>query len=184
MSPLAVLARALTLFRFMAILPFVWLLKESVQAGGGAPWLGLLYVAVALSDWLDGRMARRANASSALWGRLDAAADIAFNGVALAAAAVLGVIAPWAAIAVGVMGAGFLTRRTAPKVEVEDRPGKLAGVLFYGLVGLVAAEATAPGILGPTAVWAAADAAAVYGAGVLGVRWAKTAQRRGLRGTA
>ena len=184
MSSLAALARALTLFRFVAIAPFVWLLNEAVLGGGGPPWLALLYVAVALSDWVDGRMARRANASSARWGRLDAAADIAFNAVALAAAAVLGVIGPWAAIAVSVLGAGFLTRRTPPRGEVEDRPGKLAGVLFYGLVGLVAVEATSPGILGPMAVWVAGDAAALYAAGVLGVRWGTSARRRGTRGTA
>ncbi len=177
------LARALTLFRFVAIVPFVWLLEESVQAGGGSPWLAILYVAVALSDWLDGRLARRANASSARWGRLDAAADITFNGSALAAAAALGVIAPWAAIAVCVMGAGFLLRKTLPEGGMEDRPGKLAGVLFYALVGLVAAEATAPGILGPTVVWAAGDAVAVYAAGVLAVRWATSARHR-TRGTA
>ena len=172
MSPLAALARALTLFRFAAIVPFVWLLAESIPGGGGSPWLALLYVAVALSDWVDGRMARRANASSALWGRLDAAADITFNGAALGAAAALGVIAPWAPIAVCVMGAGFLMRKTPSGGGVEDRPGKLAGILFYALVGLVAGEATAPGILGPTMVWAAADAVALYAAGVLAVRWA------------
>ena len=177
MSPLAVLARALTLGRFVAILPFVVLLNEAAASGAGSPALAALWGGVALSDWSDGRIARRAGAASPLWGRLDAAADIAFNASTLAAAAWLGWIAPWAPIAVVVMGLGFLLR--GPREGgVEDRTGKLAGVLFYALVGWIAEEAAFPGLLGAAVVRGAGDVVALYAAGVVSARLAMSSWRR------
>jgi phosphatidylglycerophosphate synthase len=189
MSSLTVLARALTVARFVAILPFVALLNEAAASGAGSPALAALWVAVAISDWSDGRIARRANAATPLWGRLDAAADISFNASTLAAAAWLEWISPWAPLAVVVMGLGFLARRSPPHPEaslptspqggeVGDRPGKLAGVLFYALVGMVAAEGAAPGILGAAFVRFAGDVVAVYAAGVVSARFAMSSWRR------
>ena len=177
MPILASLARALTLFRFVAIVPFVVLLNEVAASGAGAPALALLWVAVALSDFADGRIARRANAASRFWGRLDAAADISFNASTLAAAAWLGWIAAWSPLAVVAMGVGFLLR--GPHEDGgEDRPGKFAGVLFYALVGWIAAEAAFPGILGAAVVRGAGDAVALYAAGVVSARLAMSSWRR------
>ena len=176
MPALVLVARALTLFRFVAIVPFVALLvRAEAELHGGSIVLAALYVAVALSDWCDGRVARFADAASPRWGRLDAAADITFNLAALSAAAWIDFIGPWAPSAVALLGAGFLLRggEGAP-----DAPGKLAGVLFYALVGIVTLEAVWPGTLGPTAVRRAADATAVYAAGVVSARFAMSSWRR------
>jgi hypothetical protein len=176
MPGLALVARALTLFRFVAIVPFVALLvRAEADLDGGSIILAALYVAVALSDWSDGRLARLADAASQRWGRLDAAADITFNLAALCAAAWIDFIGPSAPLAVAVLGAGFLLRRGE---EAPDPPGKLAGVFFYALVGIVTLEAVWPGTLGPTAVRRAADATAIYAAGVVSARLAMSSWRR------
>src|SRR5215510_13426855 len=85
-------ARGLTLARLGSIPLFLWLLVHT-QRDGPQRWrmsLLLLYVGIALSDYLDGRLARQAGAPSHGWGQVDAAADIAFTSMSLAVAAWLG----------------------------------------------------------------------------------------------
>lgn len=176
MPALALAARALTLFRFVAIAPYVAWLEP-----GAPPALAAFYVAVAASDFVDGRLARRANATSAAWGRADAAADIAFNTAALAAAAAGGFIGPWAPLAVAILGTGFLVRQRTASLETGetgDLPGKLAGVFFYALVGIVTLEAVRPGTLGGAIVRRLGDAVALYAAGVVSARFAMSSWRR------
>jgi phosphatidylglycerophosphate synthase len=77
--PLRWLPTALTLLR-LTLLPVLVLALERVPdpAGPGHPRrLGALtlYVLIALTDWLDGRLARRFHATSVLGGFADAAAD-------------------------------------------------------------------------------------------------------------
>jgi phosphatidylglycerophosphate synthase len=110
----------------------------------------LLYAAIALSDFLDGRLARKARAPSHVWGQVDAAADIAFTSMSLAVAAWLGRVGPWVPVGVAVLGGRFLLRNLRPQPTLagrlgEDRAGKAAGVIYYLLVGVIAGEIAVDG---------------------------------------
>jgi phosphatidylglycerophosphate synthase len=166
---LALTARALTLSRFVLLAPFLWLLT-SVAAQPSAPGrlaLAGTFAFVALSDSLDGRLARRAGAASRRWARIDVVADMLFNFSALTAASLLGWMGPWVPAGVALLGGRFLWRIAADSGEAgprvrEDRPGKLAGVLYYVLVGWVVVESATGGILGSSAVARGADAVFAY----------------------
>jgi phosphatidylglycerophosphate synthase len=155
-SVVAALARALTLFRLLAVVPFAWLLA----AGGGAS-LAPFFVAVALSDWLDGKLARTAGAANARWGKIDAAADVAFNCAALSAAARLGLVGVWVPSAIAALGGRFLLRSLAKEQIHYDGAGNLAGVLYYVLVGVVVAH-VAIGVPSAWLVARAGDAVSLY----------------------
>src|SRR5262245_65621755 len=82
-------ARGLTLVRLASIPLFLFLLVQTYRVGP-QHWgmsLLLLYVCIALSDFFDGRLARKAGAPSHVWGQIDATADIAFTRLSLATAA-------------------------------------------------------------------------------------------------
>jgi phosphatidylglycerophosphate synthase len=145
-------ARGLTLARLAGTPLFLALLVHT--PGAGSPlWrlsLLLLYGCIALSDLLDGWLARKAGAPSQVWGQVDAAADIAFTTLSLAAAAWLGRVGPWVPIGVAVLGGRFLLRnlRHQPTLTgrlLEDRAGKAAGVIYYLLVGAIALELAVEG---------------------------------------
>src|ERR671935_2276428 len=126
-------ARGLTLARLASIPLFLFLLVQTHRAGP-QHWrmsLLLLYVGIALSDFFDGRLARKAGAPSHVWGQIDATADIAFTSLSLAAAAWLGYVGPWVPVGVAVLGGRFLFRNLGqPPTRhgrlVEDRAGKAA----------------------------------------------------------
>jgi phosphatidylglycerophosphate synthase len=166
---LALVARALTLSRFVLLAPFLWLLSLVAAHPSPAARIALAgtYAFIALSDALDGRLARHARAASRRWARIDVVADMLFNFSALAAASLLGWMGPWVPAGVALLGGRFLWRIAAdpgeagPRVR-EDRAGKLAGVLYYALVGWVVAESATGGILGPSAVARGADAVFGY----------------------
>lgn len=72
---------ALTLLRFVAIPIFVWLFLE---AGDGAAWgAGLFFAAAALTDQIDGYLARRWEVESAFGKVADPLADRLMIGVAV-----------------------------------------------------------------------------------------------------
>ncbi len=163
------IARGLTLSRFVLLPPFLWLL-HAADALPSLPHrvaLAGCYAFIALSDTLDGRLARRARAASRRWARIDVVADMMFNFSALTAASFLGWMGPWVPASVALLGGRFLWRiaadagDSAPRVR-EDRAGKLAGVLYYALVGWVVAESSTDGILGRSAVAHGADAVFIY----------------------
>jgi len=127
----------------------------------------LLYVCIALSDFLDGRLARKAGAPSHVWGQIDATADIAFTSLSLAAAAWLGLVGPWVPAGVAVLGGRFLLRNLhyQPSLQgrlVEDRAGKAAGVIYYLLVGAVAIELSVEGEGGRWFIARLGDAVFLY----------------------
>jgi phosphatidylglycerophosphate synthase len=55
----------------------------------------VLYLGIALSDFFDGQLARKAGAPSHVWGQVDAVADITFTSSSLAVAAWLGCPLGW-----------------------------------------------------------------------------------------
>jgi phosphatidylglycerophosphate synthase len=127
----------------------------------------LLYVCIALSDVLDGWLARKAGAASHVWGQIDATADIAFTSLSLATAAWLGRVGPWVPAGVAVLGGRFLLRNLGrrPALQtrlVEDRAGKAAGVIYYLLVGAVAVELSVAGESGRWLLAWAGDAVFLY----------------------
>jgi phosphatidylglycerophosphate synthase len=162
-------ARGLTLARLASIPLFLFLLVQTYRAGA-QHWrlsLLLLYVGIALSDFLDGRLARKAGAPSHVWGQIDATADIAFTSLSLAAAAWLGRVGPWVPIGIAVLGGRFLLRNLCyqPILQgrlVEDRAGKAAGVIYYLLVGAVAIELSVAGEGGRWWIARAGDAVFLY----------------------
>ncbi len=168
-SLLLALARGLTLARLAGNPLFIWLLiitdREGSQAWGTS--LILLYLFMVLSDLLDGPLARMAGSPSALWGRVDVAADIAFNTLSLSAAAWLGSVGPWVPAGVALLGGRFILRNwrspaASEKGHAEDRAGKAAGVIYYLLVGAVALELSVEGEAGRWAVARAGDAVTFY----------------------
>ena len=162
-------ARGLTLARLASIPLFLFLLVQTYRAGPQHWRVGLLvlYVGVALSDFLDGWLARKAGAPSHVWGQIDATADIAFTSLSLAAAAWLGRVGPWVSVGVAVLGGRFLLRNLGrqPMPQgrlVEDRAGKAAGVIYYLLVGAVALELSVEGEGGRWFIARAGDAVFLY----------------------
>jgi phosphatidylglycerophosphate synthase len=163
------MARGLTLARLASIPVFLVLLIHTHHEGRPL-WrlsLLLLYGGIALSDVLDGLLARKAGAPSHVWGQIDAAADIAFTSVSLAAAAWLGHVGPWVPVGVAVLGGRFLLRNlghqpTQQERLVEDRPGKAAGVIYYLLVGAIALELAMEGDSGRWWIARAGDVVFLY----------------------
>jgi phosphatidylglycerophosphate synthase len=177
--PLALAARTLTLARFASVAPFLWLFVHAASQDSFGTRLALvsLYGFVVLSDFLDGRLARRAEATSATWARADVGADVLFNFSSLAAAAWIGLIGPWVAGGVALLGGRFLWSLFGGEVR-EDGPGKLAGVLFYALVGWIVAEVAVGGLAGRYVVARAGDAMFFYTLVVFFSRWLPMSSRR------
>jgi phosphatidylglycerophosphate synthase len=145
-------ARGLTLAR-LASIPLFLVLFILTHREGLPQWrlsFLLLYVGISLSDVLDGRLARKAGAPSHVWGQVDAAADIAFTSLSLAAAAWLGYVGPWVPVGVALLGGRFLLHNVGQQPTrngrlAEDRAGKAAGVIYYLLVGAIALEMAVAG---------------------------------------
>src|SRR5262245_23841999 len=166
-TALATVARALTLARLVGVGPFLWLLVGVYR--GASPYarvtLGFAYLFLALSDFIDGRLARRARAATAFWARADVVADIFFNVCSLGAAAWLRLVGPWVPAGVALLGARFCLRTMRDgggSVLPEDRLGKLAGVAYYALVGWIVAELSIGGVLGRPALARGGDAVFLY----------------------
>lgn len=162
-------ARGLTLARLVAIPFFIFFLIQADREGTQFWWtsLLLLYLFVVLSDFFDGLLARKAGAPSRIWGQVDAAVDIVFNALSLSAAAWVGRVGFWVPVGVAILGGRFILRSLRPKAVLEgrideDRAGKIAGVLYYLLVGAVALELSIEGEAGRWLVARAGDAVFLY----------------------
>jgi len=162
-------ARGLTLARCGSIPLFLWLMIDTAQSGSVQARVSLLlvYVGAILSDFFDGRLARKAGAASYGWGQMDAAADIAFTSLSLAAAAWLGLVGPWVSAGVACLGGRFLLRNLRGQLLptgrlVEDRAGKAAGVIYYLLVGAITLELAIQSTSGRWMLARAGDAVFLY----------------------
>lgn len=108
-SPLAHLPNAVTIARALAGLVGAWLLLQSAGAWteDAAAALGLasgaVFVLAALSDWLDGWLARRLDAHSALGALLDPIADKVLVGAYFIAFTLIAGGDPWLAIPVAII---------------------------------------------------------------------------------
>jgi phosphatidylglycerophosphate synthase len=172
-------ARGLTLAR-MALTPLFLVVLVRTADAPSWPWsagLLLLYAFIALSDLVDGPLARKAGVPTAFWGRMDAAADISFNTLSLWVAAWLGRVGPWVPAGVAVLAGRFLLRiLRVPSPSAarppEDRAGKTAGVLYYLLVGAIALEVSLPG--DAARWWLARAGDAVFAYTLLVLLWPAT----------
>jgi len=173
-AAVATVARALTLARLAGVGPFLWLLVRVSRGAspGERAMLGVSYLFLALSDFFDGRLARRARAATPLWARADVGADIVFNVCSLGVAAWLRLVGPWVPAGVALLGGRFLVRSVRDGGHggyggsggdlPEDRLGKLAGVAYYVLVGWIVAELASGGVLGGFALARGGDAVFLY----------------------
>lgn len=119
----------------------------------GGPLPLAAWCLAAASDWLDGRLARRAGTASRRGAVLDNVADIAFVLGGLSTAAILGLV-PWivpASIALSAGAYAVASRSARPTGGglARSRVGHWGGVLNYACLGVVA------GAVGwPDARWA------------------------------
>jgi phosphatidylglycerophosphate synthase len=124
---------------------FLWMIVRAEHGGSGWPAAGVFAV-VAVSDFADGRIARRFTAESAAGRVLDHAADIAFILAALGLYVALGVVPWWVpasmAVAFGVYVADSLRRSPARPSLIGSRIGHLGGICNYVLVGILVGNHT------------------------------------------
>ena len=143
---------AISAARLLGVPVFLWLVLGPRTATADAWAVGLL-IAAAISDWLDGKIARALNQQSRLGQVLDPAADRLYIAATLVGLAVRGIIPWWL---VGLLAArelivgvalAVLRRRGFPALQVSF-VGKAATLcllyafplLFLGAHGGVAAE--------------------------------------------
>ncbi|HVN87775.1 MAG TPA: CDP-alcohol phosphatidyltransferase family protein [Candidatus Binatia bacterium] len=117
----------------------VWHAPRAVAAGWAA---GLLFPLIAASDFLDGRVARRAGVPSAVGRVLDHGADITFIVVTLSTYAALDVIPWWVPAAVAISFATYVfdswRHRAGTQVRlIPSRIGHLGGVCNWVLIGVL-----------------------------------------------
>jgi phosphatidylglycerophosphate synthase len=139
-------ANAVTALRIVLTPVFLWSVRHAQDGGSAAP-AAAVFAAVALSDFFDGRVARRLGAANAGGRVLDHAADIAFILSALTLYARAGV-APWwvpasIAAAFGVYVIDSLRRSGRRPALIGSRIGHLGGVCNYALIGILVGDHTA-----------------------------------------
>ena len=134
------IADALSVLR----LALAFVFPAALARGGLLPVM--LFVVAAVTDYIDGPIARRSGTVSARGGILDNIADIAFVLGGATAGAMLG-LASWAApFAITASVTGYVlasrdqTQREATTVLARSRVGHAAGVMNYVLAGTLAAR--------------------------------------------
>lgn len=127
-------ANLLTLIRFGSIAPCAWAIASGHWTGAA-----LLFSLAAITDLLDGPLARRYNQSSALGGLLDHATDALFVSVTLGALAVTGHVT---AILPPLVMAAFIqymldSSALAGQHLRTSQLGRSNGIGYFVLVGIV-----------------------------------------------
>lgn len=154
--------------------PFVLACRPAL-AGQPGPWPLVVFTAAALTDFFDGRVARRAGGASRAGQVLDSVADILFVGTALLLFAAVGRISWLVPVAVAGAVAAYVRdswrrARSAGAVELDRTTvGHAAGVLNYVLVGFVAGELAFPALRAGVSIGLMVDgvAATTLGANAL-----------------
>jgi phosphatidylglycerophosphate synthase len=138
-------ANAVTGLRIVLTPVFLWCVLQAAHGATGWP-AAAVFAVVALSDFVDGRIARRLGAASPSGRVLDHAADITFILAALGLYVGLGA-APWwvpasiaASFAVYVLDS--IRRSGARPALVGSRLGHLGGVSNYALIGVLVGNYT------------------------------------------
>jgi phosphatidylglycerophosphate synthase len=138
-------ANAVTALRIALTPVFLWGVLRVEDGGSGWP-AAAVFTVVALTDFVDGRIARRLGAESASGRVLDHAADIAFILASLGAYVGLGVVPWWvpasivAAFAVYVVDS--LRRSGVQPSLISSRIGHAGGVCNYALIGVLVGNDT------------------------------------------
>jgi phosphatidylglycerophosphate synthase len=153
-------ADALTLGRLLAAVVLPVLLRR----GGSLPLV--VFAMAALSDFVDGRLARRAARPTRHGAVLDNVADVAFVLAGTITTAVAG-LTSWAVPVSIALSAGSYAAASARLTAGASAPrlarstlGHAAGVCNYACVGLAAGAIATPGAFWPS-VLAVGDAATV-----------------------
>lgn len=138
-------ANAVTAVRIALTPAFVWSVLRVEDGGSG--WLAAaLFAAVALSDFVDGRLARRLGADSAGGRVFDHAADIAFILAALGLYVGLGIVPWWVPASVAAAFAVYvvdsLRRSGAQASLIGSRIGHVGGICNYALIGVLVGNDT------------------------------------------
>lgn len=169
------MADALSASRLLLAVLMPWLLV----GGGVAPVVA--WGLAAVSDYVDGPLARRAGTAGARGAVLDNLADIAFVLAGLATAVALGLV-PWIVPASIALSAGayaiasLRARRGAPRLA-RSRIGHAGGVMNYVCLGVVAGAVAWPSPAWSAPLTAAAIATAAVNLAAVASRLA--GQRRG-----
>jgi phosphatidylglycerophosphate synthase len=163
-------ADALSGLRLLLAVVFPLLLVR----GGAAPLV--VWGVAALSDYLDGPIARRRGATSARGAILDNVADVAFVLGGLVTAAALGLvtwIAPVSIVgSVGcyVLASRRLSRDAGPPRLARNRIGHWAGIVNWACVGVVAGALALPQVIGPGLLGAAGVITSAINLAAVGAR--------------
>jgi phosphatidylglycerophosphate synthase len=124
---------------------FLWSVVRA-QSGHTGRLAALLFAIVALSDFADGRIARRLGVESRNGRVLDHGADITFILAALGLYAGLGIAPWWVPAAIAAAFATYvidsLRRSGARPSLIGSRIGHLGGICNYALVGVLIGNQT------------------------------------------
>lgn len=138
-------ANAVTALRFVLTPLFVWCVLRASTGGSGWP-AAAVFALVALSDFIDGRIARRFGAAGARGQMLDHAADITFILTSLGLYVGLGAVPWWVPVSIAAAFATYvidsLRRSGARPTLIGSRLGHLGGVGNYALIGVVVGNDT------------------------------------------
>lgn len=138
-------ANATTALRIALTPVFLWCVARAQQGGSGWPAAGVFTI-VALSDFVDGRIARRFGAASRGGRVLDHGADIAFILMALGLYVRFGATPWWVPASIATAFATYVIdslRQTASQPTlVGSRIGHLGGICNYALIGVLVGNHT------------------------------------------
>lgn len=133
-------ANAVTLLRVALTPLFVWAVWAADDGGSGWP-AAILFAAIAASDLLDGRLARRFGSASNTGRLLDHGADIAFLLSAYLAYVAIGAVPWWVPAAIAASFAVYVTdslRRSGAQPRLlASRAGHVGGVANFVLIGIL-----------------------------------------------
>ena len=127
------LPNALTLIRLLLVIPFAWLLlHDGGDSSTSRVWAGVVFVIAAVTDVVDGDIARRRQLVTSVGKIADPIADKALTGTALVGLSLLGELPWWVTIVILVREIGVTLLRLwviRHGVLAASRGGKAKTVL-------------------------------------------------------